>query len=163
MHLLVNHFAALGHRHIGIIAPPDDLMFGKLRIEGFHSAMTGLGLDVNSAWIVTGDMTQRSGAEAVTQLLSCPAQPTAIIAGNDLMAIGAMSHLQQQGYEVPRDFSIGGFDDIPPAAHTNPPLTTIHQPIYRIARTICEMLIQMLNDKLIAERQVLLTLSLIHI
>lgn len=161
MQLLVNHFAALGHRDIGLIAPPAELMFGKLRIQGFHDAMSALGLRVRPEWIVTGDMTQRSGAEAAACLLSLPAQPTAVIAGNDLMAIGAMSHLQQRGYDVPADFSIGGFDDIPPAAHTNPPLTTIHQPIYRIARIICDMLIQMLNDEPIAERQVLLTPTLV--
>ena len=161
MRMLVQHFADLGHERIGLIAPPADLMFGRLRIQGFHRAMAANGLDVNSDWVVTGGMTQRSGAEAAAYLLARPSWPTAIIAGNDLMAIGAMSHLQQQGYSVARDFSIGGFDDIPPAAHTSPPLTTIHQPIYHIARTISEMLVDLLNEKMPAERQVLLTPKLI--
>ncbi|HSM55374.1 MAG TPA: LacI family DNA-binding transcriptional regulator [Candidatus Sulfomarinibacteraceae bacterium] len=162
MRMMVDHFAALGHRDIGLIAPPVDLMFGCLRIQGFHRAMTDNDLVVNEQWIVTGDMTQRSGAEAARRLLALESQPTAIIAGNDLMAIGAMSYLQQQGYEIPGDFAIGGFDDIPPAAHTNPPLTTIHQPIYRIARTICEMLIDLLNGRRPANYHVLLTPTLIE-
>ncbi len=161
MRMLVQHFVELNHGQIGLIAPPAELMFGRLRIDSFHRAMEAHGIRVNPDWIVTGDMTQRSGAEAAEQLLALPEQPTAVIAGNDLMAIGAMSHLQQQGYEIGADFSIGGFDDIPPAAHTNPPLTTIHQPIYHIARTICEMLIDILNEGELDERHILLTPKLV--
>lgn len=161
MRMLVQHFVEMNHRHIGLIAPPTELMFGRLRIDSFHEAMEEHGLPVNPDWVVTGDMTQRSGAEAAAQILSLPEKPTAIIAGNDLMAIGAMSHLQQQGYKIGADFSIGGFDDIPPAAHTNPPLTTIHQPIYHIARTICDMLIDILSGRDLTDRHVLLTPKLV--
>ena len=161
MKMLVEHFLALGHRRIGFITPPTDLMFGCLRLQGFQQTMSANGLQVNPEWVISGDMTQRSGAEAAEKLLALESVPTAIIAGNDLMAIGAMSHLQQRGYEIARDFSIGGFDDILPAAHTNPPLTTVRQPIYDIARTICEMLIEILNGELLESRQKLLTPTIV--
>ncbi len=161
MRMLVDHLADLGHRQIGFIAPPAELMFGRLRLRGFHNAMAQRGLPVPPGSIAGGDLTQRSGAEAAAMLLALPTPPTAIIAGNDLMAIGAMGYLQQQGYTIPRHFSLAGFDDIPPAGHTNPPLTTVHQPIYHIARSICEMLIRLLNQAPIAERHILLTPRLV--
>lgn len=162
MSMLVGHFVALGHRRIGFITPPTDLMFGRLRLQGFKQTMAANGLQVNPEWVIAGDMTQRSGADAAERLLALKSKPTAIIAGNDLMAIGAMSHFQQQGYDITGDFSIGGFDDILPAAHANPPLTTIRQPIYDIACTICQMLIEILNGKRPHNRQILLTPTLVQ-
>lgn len=143
MCLLAQHFIDLGHRRIGFIAPPDHLMFGRLRREGFLAAMAANGLEVAPEWLVTGDLTQRGGAEAAGQLLGLGL--TAVIAGNDLMAIGAINRFQQRGLQVGRDIALGGFDDIPLAAYANPPLTTIHQPIYEIGRQVCAMLMALIN------------------
>ncbi len=143
MRLLAQHFIDLGHRRIGFIAPPDHLMFGRLRREGFLAAMAANGLEVAPEWLVTGDLTQRGGAEAAGQLLGLGL--TAVIAGNDLMAIGAINRFQQRGLQVGRDIALGGFDDIPLAAYANPPLTTIHQPIYEIGRQVCAMLMALIN------------------
>lgn len=145
MRLMVQHFVDLGHRRIGFIAPPDNLMFGLLRREGFVETMAANGLPVAPEWIVTGDLTQRGGAEASEQLLALEPRLTAVIAGNDLMAIGAINRIQQHGLQVGRDVALGGFDDIPLAAYTSPPLTTIHQPIYEIGRQVCAMLIALVN------------------
>lgn len=145
MRLLVQHFVDLGHRRIGFIAPPDNLMFGRLRREGFLETMAANGLEVAPEWLVTGDLTQRGGAEAAGQLLAAGLGITAVIAGNDLMAIGAINRIQQHGLRVGQDIALGGFDDIPLAAYTSPPLTTIHQPIYDIGRQVCAMLIALVN------------------
>lgn len=145
MRLLVQHLIALGHRRIGFISPPENLMFGQLRREGFLETMAANGLEVAPEWLVAGDLTQRGGAEAVGQLLRVEPGVTAVIAGNDLMAIGAINRIQQHGLQVGRDIALGGFDDIPLAAYTSPPLTTIHQPIYEIGRQVCAMLIALVN------------------
>ncbi|MCI0397149.1 MAG: LacI family transcriptional regulator, partial [Chloroflexi bacterium] len=134
MRLLVQHFIDLGHRRIGFIAPPAGLMFGYYRLQGYRQAMAANNYPVQPEWIVEGDLTQRGGAEVVERLLALDPRPTAIIGGNDLMAIGAMNRLQQHGLHIGRDVAIGGFDDIPPAANSHPPLTTLHQPIYEIGR-----------------------------
>jgi DNA-binding LacI/PurR family transcriptional regulator len=147
MRLLVQHFIDLGHKRIAFISPPSGLMFGRYRLQSFYDTMQANGLAVQPEWIVTSDMTQRGGAEAVKPLLALNPQPTAIIGGNDLMAIGAINRIQQEGLRVGVDIAVGGFDDIPLAAYMTPPLTTIHQPIYEIGKATCAMLIDVVNGR----------------
>ncbi|MEZ4645902.1 MAG: LacI family DNA-binding transcriptional regulator [Chloroflexota bacterium] len=161
MRLLVQHFIDLGHRRIAFITPPSGLMFGRYRLQGYFDTMAANELPVQPEWVVEGDMTQRGGAEAVAQLLALQPRPTAIIGGNDLMAIGTINRIQQEGLQVGTDIAVGGFDDIPLAAYTTPPLTTIHQPIYEIGRRTCAMLIDMINGRSPADSHVLLTPTLI--
>jgi LacI family transcriptional regulator len=161
MSLLVQHFADLGHRRIGFIRPPNGLTFGRFRLQAYQRTMAANGLPVDQVWITEGDMTQQGGAEAAERLLALEPRPTAIIAGNDLMAIGALNRIQQAGLQVGQDIAVGGFDDIPLAAYANPPLTTVHQPIYDIARKTCAMLIDIINGRPLDQSHILLTPTLI--
>jgi LacI family transcriptional regulator len=161
MRLLTQHLIDLGHRYIGFISPPPTLMFGRHRLQGFHETMAANGLSVSSELITNGDMTQNGGAAAVEQLLALRPRPTAIIAGNDLMAIGAMNRIRHHGLQAGQDIALGGFDDISLAAFTNPPLTTLHQPISDIATQLCAMLIELINGRPLNKRQTLLTPTLI--
>lgn len=161
MRLLVEHFIELGHRHIGFIAPPSDLMFGRFRLQGYFDTMAEHGLEVRPEWVVEGNMTQHGGADAVAALLRLEPRPSAIICGNDLMAIGTMNRIQEFGLQVGKDVAIGGFDDIPLSAYVNPSLTTIHQPIYEIGRRTCAMLIELVNGRIPPEHHMLLTPSLV--
>lgn len=161
MRLVVQHLIDLGHRHIGFIAPPAGLMFGRYRLRGFYSTMADNSLDVPSNLVVEGDMTQRGGAEVADRLLNLAERPTAVIAGNDLMAIGAINRIQQRGLQVGHDIAVAGFDDIPLAAYTNPPLTTVHQPIYDIGQRTCTMLIEIINGRSPTNPHVLLTPELV--
>ena len=141
--------------------PPARLMFGKLRRQGFFDTMAANGLEVNPDWVVDGDMTQRGGAEVAEKLLNSPDQPTAIICGNDLMAMGTIKRVQQHGLRIGHDIAVSGFDDIPIATYVNPSLTTVHQPIYEIGRKTCAMLIDIINGRTPAKAQQLLTPTLI--
>lgn len=161
MRLLVQHLIDQGHRRIGLISPPPGLMFGHYRLQSFYETMADNDLIVQPEWIVNGDMTQRSGAEAVESLLRLEPRPTAIIGGNDLMAIGAINRIQQYGIQVGRDIAVAGFDDIPLAAYANPPLTTIHQPIYEIGQQTCAMLIDVINGRIPTNPHILLTPTLV--
>lgn len=161
MRLLVQHFVDLGHKRIGFISPPAGLMFGRYRLLGYYQTMAQKGLDVRPEWVVEGDMTQQGGASLVEKMLDLDLRLTAIICGNDLMAIGASNRLQQRGLQVGEDIALGGFDDIPLAAYANPPLTTLHQPIYEIGRTTCRMLISILDGNHPDEQHVVLTPSLV--
>lgn len=161
MNLLVQHLIDLGHRRIAFIAPPSGLMFGRHRRQGFLDTMRANGLAVRPEWVVEGDMTQRNGAEAVQKLLTLSPRPTAIIGGNDLMALGAMGAMQEKGIEIGTEMAVAGFDDIPPAANAHPPLTTIHQPIYEIGQKTCEMLIKIVHGREPENEHVLLTPDLI--
>lgn len=159
--LLVQHFIDLGHRRIAFISPPTTLMFGQHRLQGYRQTMAANGLPIQPDWIVEGDLTQRGGAEKAEQLLRLDPPPTAMIVGNDLMAIGAMRSIQQHGLQIGKDMAIGGFDDIPLSAYTNPPLTTVHQPIYDIGRQVCAMLVNIINRRPLPTAHVLLTPTLI--
>lgn len=161
MRLLVQHFINLGHERIAFISPPVGLMFGRYRLQGFYDTMQANDLSIRSEWVVTGDMTQRGGAEAVGPLLALNPRPTAIIGGNDLMAIGAINRIQQEGLQVGQDIAVGGFDDIPLAAYMTPPLTTIHQPIYEIGKATCAMLIDVINGRSPQNPHTLLTPALV--
>lgn len=156
MRQVTNHLIALGHRRIACIAPPPELMFAEFRLRGVREALADAGLTTDEAYCVTGDLTQRGGFKQANHLLDLPVPPTAIVAANDLMALGAMSAAQQRGMVVGRDIAITGFDDTPLAEHAHPPLTTVHQPIYQIGSMVCEMLLETFLGNELAQRHVLL-------
>lgn len=151
------YLIALGHRDIAIILSPADVMFGLHRRTGFLRALEAHGLAADAVWEEMSDLTERGGYAAACRLLGGPRRPTAIIACNDLTALGAMRAAREQGLDVGRDLSVVGFDDIALAEHANPPLATVRQPIYQIGRRICRMLIQILSGETleIEERRVL--------
>ncbi len=156
MRMLVEHLLRLGHRRIAYISPPLEFTFARDRLRGVEGALEEAGIPLASEYLVYGDLTQRSGLMRARALLALPQPPTAIIAGNDLMALGAMSAAQQVGLQVGRDLAIAGFDDIPMAETAHPPLTTVHQPIYKIGRMLTEMLIQIIQGHPPESTQILL-------
>lgn len=161
MELVIDHLASLGHRRIACVAPPSDLMFTHYRLTGIRKKLAELGLPAENLIVVESDLTQRGGYEQASLLLAIPQPPTAIVACNDLMAVGAMSAAQERGLVVGHDVSITGFDNIPMAEHAHPPLTTVHQPIYQIGTTVCDMLIRRIHGEARDPEQILLTPSLI--
>ncbi len=108
-----------------------------------------------------GDLTQRSGYEKASELLDRSDRPNAIAACNDLMAFGAMRAAQERGLAIGRDIAITGFDDIPLAENTHPPLTTVHQPIYKIGGMVCEMLIKLILSQPLQEEHIILQPNLV--
>ncbi len=161
MRFVLEHLTGLGHHRIACLAPPQDLTFAYHRLNGFHEGMADAGLTVDPSLIVTGDLTQRGGYEQAKGLLNLPDRPTAIVACNDLMAFGAIRAAQEIGLVVGKDLAITGFDDIPMAEHSNPPLTTVNQPIYKIGTILCEMLIHLILHEPVAETQILLKPDLV--
>lgn len=120
---LVDHLAALGHRSFLHIAGPEDWAAARNRLHALETALRTR--DLRLAGIVHGDWSARSGFEAIEQLAT-DGIPTAIVAANDQMALGAMHALHARGLRVPEDVSITGVDDTPEAAYFTPSLTTVH-------------------------------------
>lgn len=160
LHMIIEHLAGLGHSRIACLAPPFSLMFTKYRLQGVREGLQVHGLTLTDEYLVFSDLTQRGGFAAAEQLLDLPEPPTAIVACNDLMALGAMSAIQRRGLIVGEDIAVTGFDDIPMAEHSHPPLTTVRQPIYQIGAMVCEMLMDILQGKSLATRSVILKPSL---
>jgi len=161
MKLVIEYLAKLGHKRLGVIAPPGHLEFSCYRLNGIRSQVQELGLSLDDLTIVEGDLTQGSGYDRAVELLELPQPPTAIVACNDLMAFGALSAAQERGLVVGRDISITGFDNIPMSDYSHPPLTTVNQPIYQIGSMVCQMLIKRIRGEMQEPEQVLLTPSLI--
>jgi len=159
--LITHHLIEMGHRRIAIILPPPELMFSVHRRKGFKRALEESGLGLDEELVETGDLTERGGYEAALRLLDRPHPPTAIVACNDLMALGAIKAAEEHRLRVGRDIAVTGFDDIPLAEHAIPPLTTVRQPVYEIGRRICQMLIYILQGKPLPERHVILKPTLV--
>jgi LacI family transcriptional regulator len=129
-----DHLLKLRHRRIAFITPPPSKNIAQMRIEGFKKAFADAGLPIRPEYIVNGGFELQDGVDGAEQLLSLRSLPTAIVAANDLVAIGAISSLKKRGHRVPADISVVGIDDIQMAALLDPPLTTVAQPIYEMGR-----------------------------
>lgn len=158
---MVHHFAEHGHRRIALIAAPDELAFAPLRLAGYWAALDDLGLPRDPRLVVTGDLSADSGAAAAGQLLDQPDPPTALLACNDQMALGAMSAITARGLRVGEDVAVAGFDDIPAAANASPPLTTIRQPIFEIGQKLAQTLIRLIRGETVHDLHVLLDPELV--
>jgi LacI family transcriptional regulator len=161
LELVTQHLVELGHRRLALISPPQDLMFCHYRRLGLEASLRRNGLSLDPEYRIVSDLTQQGGYKAMNTLLDLTSPPTAVVACNDLMALGAISAAQKRGVVVGRDIAVTGFDDIPLAEHSHPPLTTLHQPIYEIGRQICDMLIRIIRGEELVERHVLLQPELI--
>jgi DNA-binding LacI/PurR family transcriptional regulator len=121
----LDHLVALGHRDIAFISGPTSLYAARQRRQAYVSALATHGLALDRRLVREGRHTADSGERALAALLQGPRRPTAIIGSNDWTAIGALRGAVAAGLRVPHDLSIVGFDDIPLASYTTPPLTTI--------------------------------------
>jgi len=142
--VVTQHIIERGHRHIGLILPPPDIAFTQYRLAGYQQALAQAGIPYRPEYVVNGDLLRAGGYQGARRLLEHQAELTAIVACNDLMALGAMKAVQERGYQVGRTFAIAGYDDIPAAEYAQPPLTTIHQPLHEIGQRLVQMLIKII-------------------
>ena len=138
--VLVDHLVSLGHSRIAYIGASPKLKIQADRFDGYRSGLKSHGLPFDPQLVAEGDLTSESGYQAANLLLSLPDPPTAITCINDLTAIGVLHAARQFNRQVGKDLAVTGFDGIASAEHTQPPLTTVNQPVYHIARRMVEML-----------------------
>ena len=126
-HVITRHLLALGHTAIGLILQPTvNNERVTARLAGVRDALAEEGLGLRPQHLCEGEYGIAAGRRGLRQVLADPERkPTAVICGNDLLAIGALLEARAMGLEVPRDLSITGFDDITMAAEFDPPLTTM--------------------------------------
>jgi LacI family transcriptional regulator len=132
----------LGHERIAFISGPASHLAASRREEGYRAAMGVAGAPVRPEWVLSGDFSFRSGLELGEALLAGPERPTAIFAGNDDMALGVMAVAHRAHLAIPDAFSLVGFDDSPSAQVVWPQLTTVRQPVARMAFAAAEILIE---------------------
>lgn len=159
-YVLTQHLLALGHRRIGVILGPERALPVQARWRGYERAMWDAVLDPQHTPRVEGDYGFESGYQGAAQLMGTEPKPTALLAFNDAMAIGAMRWLNEQGYRVPADVSVAGFDDIPIAQFQSPPLTTIRLQSIEEGRRAAQTLFDILDGRALSAAQVVIPTEL---
>ena len=129
----------VGHMRIAHLAGPPRFSTTEDRLRGYQGALASFGLRPDEELIVTGDFSREGGHSACLKLIDSGARFSAIFAGNDIMAIGALAALRERGLEVPRDVSLVGFDDIPISRDLTPALTTVAVPMAEIGRRAMQL------------------------
>ncbi len=138
----VDHLRGLHHTRIAFIGGPSSLKSARLRHEAFLNCLRVRGVEAHSDLIEEGNHKIDGGLSAITSLLQRHHAPTAVLASNDLTAIGVLRGARQAGLRVPQDLSVVGFDDIDMAQFTEPPLTTVRLQRSELASLACNALFQ---------------------
>ena len=146
--MATRHLIELGHTRIAAITGPDDMMCSHARLDGFRSAMGAAGIPIVPDWVRFGDFHTSGGEQHGRELLESTDRPTAIFAGSDLQALGVLEavrglSLHGPGLRVPEDLSIVGYDDIPLAKWVSPRLTTVRQPLRRMAEEASRLVLRL--------------------
>lgn len=143
INLGVNHLVELGHRRIGLISGPT-LSSSAMRTQYFIQSLENHGLELPQDAMAVGDYGYDSGYLGMKEILH-KSRVTAVFCANDLMAFGAIAAAFEEGFEVPGDISILGYDNIPFSNWCHPPLTSVSQPTYLLGLTAVEMLVEKLT------------------
>lgn len=137
----VQHLVDQGRRRIATICGPQDMAAGRDRLAGYRETLRTAGHDEDSGLIAEGDFSEASGLAAMRSLLDSAPDLDAVFAASDPMAFGAMRALREHGRSVPDEVAVIGFDDSALAAHTEPPLSTVHQPVEAMGREMTRLLV----------------------
>lgn len=155
----VMHLIELGYKRIATITGPLNTTAGIDRRDGYIDALTKSGHQIDRNLIVEGDFTELSGYQAMQQLLSH--QPDAVFVASEVMALGALDLIRENGLDVPNDIALVGFDDLLPHMRINPPLTTIRQPVEQAGVKAMELLLDLLENEGKLPRHIIMPTELV--
>lgn len=155
------HLISQGHRRIAFIGHSTTKAVNMLRERGYRAALKGQGIAVDPRLILDGDGTTESGRAATEQMFVRDVLPTAFLCVNDATALGVIISLNARKYDLPRQFSVMGFDDISFASFVTPSLTTMKQPRLKIGEEAMDLLLALLAGKTPEKKEVLLRSELI--
>ncbi|WP_157245263.1 LacI family DNA-binding transcriptional regulator [Nonomuraea typhae] len=155
----VRHLLSAGRRRIATIAGPQDMGVGVDRLAGYHDALLASGAP---GLVAYGDFSEDSGAAAMRGLLAEHPGLDAVFAASDLMAVGALRELKAAGRAVPGEVAVVGFEDSKAALHTDPPLTTVHQPTELMGRQMARLLVARINGEELRQPVVILDTHLVR-
>lgn len=156
----VHHLIRSGRKTIATIAGPSDMTPGIDRLAGYRSAI-GATMTYNPGLVAYGDFTQPSGEHAIHMLLERRPDIDAVFVASDLMAMGVLRGLRRAGRRVPDDVAVIGFDDSPSARHTDPPLTTVRQPVEEMGARTAQELVALISDPTTHRSSVVLPTELV--
>ena len=136
-----------GHTDIACLTGHEEKVACIERVIGYKRALREYDIEFKQERILVGNFECDTAVLAADKILAMENRPTAVFCFNDLMALGVISRLQENGVRVPDDISIIGYDNIELSGYFSPPLTTVHQPKRRVGKTAFEILLQRIKDK----------------
>jgi DNA-binding LacI/PurR family transcriptional regulator len=155
------HLLDLGHRRIGVIGGPEQVLCSRARLDGFRAAMETAGLPVDPALVRHGDFHVEGGYRHGAALLGLADPPSAIFAGSDLQALGVYEAARETSRRIPDQLSVVGFDDLPIARWVGPPLTTVRQPLVEMAMAGAQLMLTLAAGEHPLHRRLELATSLV--
>lgn len=155
------HLLSLGHRRIAAITGPPRLLSARARLDGYRAAMDLAGAPVDPALVRVSDYRVESARRHAVELLRLSDPPTAIIAGDDGGALGVYQAAAAARLRIPEDLSVVGYDDLPMASWSIPPLTTVRQPLLEMAAAATDMVIALAREEPLPRRRVELATELL--
>lgn len=160
-HMATKHLIELGHRQIAIVTESLNIKSSQDRYHGYLKALSEEGIMAVNEYQVFNVGSIKSGQESSKIILTLPSPPTAVVAFNDLVAIGIMEGAKEMGLKIPRDLSVVGFDDTIIASITDPPLTTIAQPIYQMGICAIDRLVGLIKGESVGSKRTVLDIRLV--
>ncbi|MGW9553641.1 LacI family DNA-binding transcriptional regulator [Nocardiopsis sp. NPDC055551] len=151
----------LGHRRVGFVEGRPELWCSRARMDGYRAALEMAGIAVEDGLIASGKYTYESGFRAGQKLFEGENPPTAVFVSSDQMALGVYEALRQRGLRVPDDVSVVGFDDLPEARWSSPPLTTVRQPLADMGRMAVRTIQRIVRDENIESSRIELATRLV--
>ncbi|MGC8765432.1 MAG: LacI family DNA-binding transcriptional regulator [Brevinematia bacterium] len=143
----VEKLISLGHREIAFVKGPESQRDANDRFEGFLYAMKKNNLSVNPEWLIDGNFLFEDGINAFKSLCRSKRLPSAVVCANDLMALGLINEALRQGYKIPHDLSVLGFNGVPFIRFSRPKLTTIMQPLEEMGKKAAELLFKKMESQ----------------
>ena len=159
--IAAEHLISQGHRRIAFIGRSTSREVNGLRERGYRAALDNAGIGIDPGLILDGDGTTESGRQAAEHMFVRDVLPSAFLCVNDATALGVIIALNARGYDLPRQFSVMGFDDISFASFVTPSLTTMKQPRSKIGEAAMDLLLAVVEGRALEQRQVLLRSELI--
>ncbi|MBN1314498.1 MAG: LacI family DNA-binding transcriptional regulator [Anaerolineales bacterium] len=144
---LVNHLIEDGHRQIGAILGSDNITTGRERRLGYSAALKDHGILPVEEYVLTGQPKKEFGFDCTNRLIDLENPPTAIFAGNNLIAMGALMAIQSRGMVIPDEIALVAFDDLDWTALVRPAITVVKQPTYRLGASATDLLLRRIEDE----------------
>lgn len=144
---IVNHLIKLGHKHIGIITGGKNVQNSVERVRGYKKALKENNIEFNPEYVINGAFSEKRAYEQVNKLISKKLSITALMACNDLMAVGAIRAIKANNMKTPEDIAVVGFDDIAEISFFDPAITTFKQPLFNMGLTAVNLLVDRIEGK----------------
>ena len=156
------HLIQCGYQKIGILAGMKRLSTMRERLDGYCQALQGAGIPIHPEWIIPSQLSVAGGREAMRALFNQVDKPEAVFINNNLLAVGALLEMRELNLRCTEDIGIVSFDDHPWAAVSCPPLTVVRQPTRKIGQISAEMILALVNDRVVQEKRVILDCELVE-